>query len=117
MPFQCQSYIESEILIIEMEGKLTSPDDVQKLSEIMQSKYFSTGRNVVFDCKKLNLLVSSGLNIMVRILTKSRVNGGETVICNLNPQVFNVFNITKLDTIFKICLDKEEAINFLKQNN
>ena len=42
-----------------------------------------------------------------------RVNGfgGKLVLCGLNDRVHSVFEITKLDKFFKICVTEAEALS------
>ncbi len=116
MGFSSKVIKHGDVLIIELSGKIISPEDVKQISEIKDGGELEKFNKVILDCKDLTHMVSSGLNLMVRILTKSRIHGGDAVICNLNPSLINVFNITKLDNIFRIFLDREEAIKFLKSN-
>ena len=56
---------------------------------------------------------SSGLNVLIQLLTKTRNNGGESVIFNVNKKITELLIITKLNTLFKIAETEEEAIKML----
>ncbi|MEY4594719.1 MAG: hypothetical protein RIQ47_1129, partial [Bacteroidota bacterium] len=42
-------------------------------------------------------------------VTKSRKNGGETTICNINDKIMELLIITKLNTVFTIAEDLTSA--------
>lgn len=72
------------------------------------------GKNkLVIDLSDLRYLNSSGLNVLIQLLTKTRTNGGESIICNVGKKVHELLIITKLNTLFKIAESKEEAVKLL----
>ncbi len=113
MPFSSEFIKHGHVLVIVLQGRIASPDEVLQVLEIKESSELNNFNRVVLDCTDLNYMVSSGLNLMVRILTKSRIHGGDTVLCGLNETLLNVFNVTKLDNIFKVFDTQAEAIKFL----
>ena len=56
---------------------------------------------------------SSGLNVLIQLLTKTRTSGGESVICNVNKKVNDLLVITKLNTLFKVADSKDDAVKML----
>ena len=56
---------------------------------------------------------SSGLNTLIQLLTKARVGGGETVLYNMNKKINELILITKLNTLFKVSENKQDALNLL----
>ena len=78
-------------------------------------KEISEGHNkIVLDLSGLKYMNSTGLNIMINVLTKTRNSGGEAVIANVSESVKQLFVVTKLDTIFTITGTKEEAFEKLR---
>ncbi|NBV09294.1 MAG: anti-sigma factor antagonist [Flavobacteriia bacterium] len=95
-----------ETTCITLDGKLLSDADLKAVTvEIEKLKNWS----IVLDLKELSHVNSSGIAFLVRILTRSRVNGGDTVICNLNASLRKLFDITKMHEIFVIYNSQEEA--------
>ena len=60
---------------------------------------------------KVSYINSSGLNLLVRLLTKVRNKGGELVLISISESVEKLFFITKLNSIFTICANVMEAQN------
>jgi len=62
----------------------------------------------------MDYMNSSGLNVLVNILTKARNQHGEVVICNLSKKIQELFLITKLNTLFQVTTDVTEAVESFK---
>jgi len=69
-------------------------------------------KSFVLDLTDLRFMNSSGLTVLLNILTKSRKAGGDTIICNINinSQLKSVFTITRLTEVFTITDNQEAAI-------
>jgi anti-sigma B factor antagonist len=110
------SYTTSEqkgITIIHLAGEII--DKMEAAAFIEQAGKLSAGgnNNFVLELSELRYMNSSGLNVLVSILTKARNAGGEVVVCNLSKKVKDLLVITKLDTIFHILPTVEDAIKKL----
>ncbi|HEY6161863.1 MAG TPA: STAS domain-containing protein [Bacteroidia bacterium] len=68
----------------------------------------------VFELEKLKYVNSSGLGILIMLLTRARKNGGEIVICCVNQKVKELLVITKLNTVFTVTKSVESAVAKLK---
>lgn len=103
--------LNGETTTISLSGRLLSDSDLQAVSaEVEKLNNWS----VILDLKDLTYINSSGIAFLVRILTRSRVNGGDTVICNVNSNLQNLFEITKMHHVFKIYGTQEEAAAHFK---
>ena len=97
---------------ITLEGKLLSDADLKAVStEIEKLQNW----NIILDLKDLTHVNSSGIAFMVRILTRSRVNGGDAVIAQVNSNLKKLFDITKMHEVFAIYETIEDATNHFKQ--
>jgi anti-anti-sigma factor len=95
-----------------LEGKLLSDADLKAVStEIEKLQNW----NIILDLKDLTHVNSSGIAFMVRILTRSRVNGGDAVIAQVNSNLKKLFDITKMHEVFAIYETIEDATNHFKQ--
>ncbi len=69
-----------------------------------------TGLNVLLDMSQLQYMNSTGLNILISVLTRTRKGGGEVLISGLSTGVKQLFMVTKLDTVFTIKGTVDEAL-------
>jgi anti-sigma B factor antagonist len=65
---------------------------------------------LLVDLKDVSFLDSSGLGALVRALTNSQKEGGQTKLLNAGPQVRKLLEMTKLDSVFELHDDLERAV-------
>lgn len=64
---------------------------------------------LIVDFSKIDFIDSSGLGALVSLL--KMMNGkGEMMLCALNPGIRNMFTLTRMDRIFRICPDRATAL-------
>lgn len=64
---------------------------------------------LIVDFSKIDFIDSSGLGTLVSLL--KMMNGkGEMALCALNPGIRNMFTLTRMDRIFRICPDRSSAV-------
>lgn len=69
---------------------------------------------LIVDFSKIDFIDSSGLGTLVSLL--KMMNGkGEMILCALNPGIRNMFTLTRMDRIFRICPDRAAALAQLNQ--
>ena len=101
-----------ETTTITLSGRLLSDNDLKAVSEAIDKL---DNWKIVIDLKDLTYINSSGIAFLVRILTRSRIHNGDTVIIHVNASLNTLFTITKMHEVFTIYPSKEEAINHFKQ--
>ena len=67
--------------------------------------------NLLVDLRRVNFLDSSGLGALVRALTNSQKEGGQTKLLGAGPQVRKLLEMTKLDSVFENFTDMETAVS------
>ncbi|MEP6993076.1 MAG: STAS domain-containing protein [Acidobacteriota bacterium] len=67
--------------------------------------------NLLVDLSAVGFLDSSGLGALVRALTQSQKEGGQTKLLNAGPQVRKLLQMTKLDSVFELHDDMEAAVS------
>ena len=58
---------------------------------------------------------STGLNLLINVLTKTRNAGGDTIIAAAPERVEKLIVITKLNTVFSVAKDMEEAVGMINK--
>lgn len=67
--------------------------------------------HLLIDLSGVGFLDSSGLGALVRALTISQKEGGQTKLLQPGPQVLKLLEMTKLDSVFEIHDKLEGAIS------
>ncbi len=105
---------EDGITIVSFDGKIISSGDTETIAAYFNQLDSKQITNTIFDFDSLSHINSSGINFMIRTLTKLRINNSELVLCNVAGNVRSLFEIAKIDTIFSVFDSKTEAINHFK---
>lgn len=66
---------------------------------------------LLVDLKGVGFLDSSGLGALVRALTNSQKEGGQTKLVHAGPQIRKLLEMTKLDSVFELHDDLSTAIS------
>ena len=98
-----------EVTLVEVEGQLIVGNR-QELKQQMLEQLESGDRKFVIDFSDTGYIDSSGLGVLVSLSKKIREQGGELRLSSLNEDLRTLFELTKLDTLFRIADDKEEAL-------
>jgi len=53
---------------------------------------------------------SSGLAAFVRLFKRVRIGEGDVRLCGLRPEVFKIFELTRLNRVFDIFETRAEAV-------
>jgi anti-sigma B factor antagonist len=114
MTFNYSTTQQEGIIIYKLEGEIIDKSQTVELTEQINKMISSGKKNIVLELSGLRYMNSSGLNVLVGILTKARNAGGEVLVCNISAKVRELLVVTKLDTIFHILPSVEEAIKKLK---
>lgn len=104
---------KGDVVVCCVDGEVdinTSPSIKKTFDKAMQKK----SDRVIINLKNVTYVDSSGLATLVEILKNMRQYGGKLKLCNLSPKIKSLFEITKLEKLFDIQPDEEEAIASFK---
>ncbi len=113
MAFEYDVKNESGYDIIYLKGNLMEKHEAQTmLGEI--NEMIEQGHNkFLLHLKDLKYMNSSGIGILIGILTKARNAGGEVAVTGLSPKMNQLLVVTKLNSVFKITESIKEAAHLL----
>ena len=99
-----------DVTLIEVEGQLIVGNR-QELKQQVLEQLEDGDRKFVIDFADTGYIDSSGLGVLVSLSKKIREQGGELRLSSLNEDLRTLFELTKLDTLFRIADDKEQALD------
>lgn len=70
--------------------------------------------NIIFDFENVKFFSSQLLGVLLDIRTRVNEYAGKVLITSINPQLYRVFKITNLNTIFQFYPDRQSAVNTIK---
>jgi anti-anti-sigma factor len=108
---QLTSREDGDITILTVTGDLVIGEPETTFKKTV-TQLLEEGRvNLLVDLSSVGFLDSSGLGALVRALTQSQKEGGQTKLLNAGPQVRKLLQMTKLDSVFEIHSDLEAAVS------
>ncbi|HIA06476.1 MAG TPA: anti-sigma factor antagonist [Flavobacteriales bacterium] len=110
-------HIESKeaYTLINLSGILIAPNQSGELIEEFEETIAEGTLNVIVDLSGIETMNSTGLSVLISILTKARNAGGEAVLANLPEKVNELMVITKLYTVFTVAESIEAAEELLNK--
>ena len=107
--------IDDFTICFRLSGKIISELDYVELEKEVFVHLNKNYIRVIFNLDNLTHTNSSGISFFMRTLTKSRIMGGELILVGLNGNVEKIFSIAKLDEVYTIFQNENEAINHFKE--
>ena len=97
-------------LILRLEGDLIGDDNGAKVLEAVSTAIQNNIRTGIVDISGLRYINSSGIGVLITILTKFRNKGGEVYLLKPSESVQKLLVITKLNSIFQIVQSEDEVV-------
>ena len=107
--------IKSNALILRISGDLIGEDNGTRLVESVNEAVSHKVMTCAIDISDLRYINSSGIGVLITILTKFRNKGGEVYLMKPSESVKKLLVITKLNAIFQVVQSEEEALKLAKK--
>jgi len=82
----------------------------KRVQKVLESGFI----RLIFQCGSLNYVSSTGIGSFTTFLKASRAKGGDVVLLNIQPKVYEVFQLLGFSQFFSIKDTQEDAVNFFK---
>ncbi|MBU2912850.1 MULTISPECIES: STAS domain-containing protein [Reichenbachiella] len=100
---------ENDLTIIQFEGDLIGEENGPEIIAQVNDTLNNNITKCAIDITDVRYINSSGIGVLITILTKFRNNGGEVVLINPSDHVKKLLVITKLNAIFAIADNLDQA--------
>jgi anti-sigma B factor antagonist len=107
MEFAYQITEKNNYSLISLKGNLMEKNQANDLMDDINHLSEKDGSNFVISLEDFKYMNSTGLNVLLGILSKARKSGGEAVICAVPEKIKSLLVITKLVNVFSV-VDSEE---------
>jgi anti-sigma B factor antagonist len=93
---------EANFLVILLSGDLIGEENGPEIISELENHNGNESLNVIIDISDVRYINSSGIGVLITLLTKVRNKGGELCLINPSESVQKLLIITKLQAIFKV---------------
>lgn len=107
--------IKANTLILRISGDLIGEDSGTQLVEAVNEAVSHKVLTCIIDISGLRYINSSGIGVLITILTKFRNKGGDVYLMSPSENVKKLLVITKLNAIFQIVQSEEEVLALNKK--
>ncbi len=107
-------HIKEDLLLLALQGDLLGENSSKEILEVVNQAIAKQIKAIVIDLSSVRYINSSGLGVLITLLTKMKNKEGEVVLINPSEQVNKLLQVTKLDGVFTSFATEGEAIKELK---
>jgi anti-sigma B factor antagonist len=94
--------LEDGFLIVSLSGDLIGEENGPQIIAELEGYNGNGNLNVIINISDVRYINSSGIGVLITLLTKVRNKGGELCLINPSESVQKLLIITKLQAIFKV---------------
>ena len=103
------STVDNGILFVRLTGDLIGSPDTDQLIQYVNTHLGEEINQCAVDLSEIRYINSTGIGVLVSLLTKFRSRGGELVLINPADHPKKMLAITKLNNIFTVSADEVTA--------
>lgn len=85
----------------------------KKMTQVIEAGFI----NIIFNCSSLNYVSSTGIGSFTVFLKMVKPKGGDIVLLEIKPKVYEVFQLLGFSQFFNIKRSREEAIAYFSEGN
>jgi anti-sigma B factor antagonist len=94
-----------------IDRKILDEQNIQKIGEDLFSLVDELGRRkILLNFGNVEYLSSAALGKLITLNNKVQKAGGKLILCNIDPQIYEVFEITRLNKLFNIQKEEQAAL-------
>lgn len=98
------------VAVLALYGELIDRTQGQDLMSRVDALGEEGIHKIVMELSELKYMNSTGLNVLINALTKTRKNGGDLVICGVPKKIQELLLVTKLNSVFIVTETSDEAV-------
>ena len=101
---------EDRVTVISLEGDFVIGEPEALYRETLNGVLEAGRVRVLVDCSRLRTVDSTGLGSLVRTLTLTQRQGGQTKLLGVGPRLLKLLELTALAAVFEMHTDRAEAL-------
>jgi len=104
------------VILLALDGNILGGPESTEINQNLL-KFIEEGyKKFIIDLSNVNIMNSSGLGTLIASLSTIKKNGGFLRIAGANSKIQNLFNVTKLNTVFELSESVDSALQFFKES-
>ena len=96
-------------VVLDLKGKLTGGPEAETFRDLFKTLVNEGKNKIIINLKDVDWISSTGIGIMIRGYKTVREAGGDFIMVRVGERTKQVFNVLRLEHIFKIMETEEDA--------
>jgi anti-sigma B factor antagonist len=107
-----KAHKQGDVVVVELvDRKILDESNISQISAQLAGLAAKEARpNFVLDFLNVSHMSSSALGMLITLHKRVREKSGQLRLCNIRPSIYEVFVITRLNEVLRICPTRDEAI-------
>ncbi|MFW5782419.1 MAG: STAS domain-containing protein [Candidatus Muiribacteriaceae bacterium] len=101
------------VIVIAIDSDITV-DSISEANEFLLNVVEGNRENIVLDFSNSDFIDSSGLSILIRINKALNLDNRKICLCNLSSTMIKVLSATKLNAVFPMASNIEQAVRMMR---
>ncbi|WP_138431299.1 STAS domain-containing protein [Fodinibius saliphilus] len=101
--------------VLELSGELDA-HTASQLENSLKKLIDNKKHHIIVNCEDLDYIASAGLGVFMAYIEDVRSLGGDIKLTNMNPKVYNVFDLLGFPTLYDILESEADAIGKFENN-
>jgi anti-sigma B factor antagonist len=101
---------KDDVLIFRLAGQLVGGAEGDALREAIQAAFTRGCRKVLVDLHDVSWVNSTGLGILISGHLSATAHGGSLLMTGASRRIESIFQVTRLNTVFRLYPDEESAL-------
>jgi len=106
---------EGDVTVVELtQRKILDEINITRIGEELAALVAADEKpKILLDFSAVSHMSSSALGMLITLHKRIREKSGRLALCNIQPSIYEVFVITRLNEIFQIAKTRQEAMDGL----
>ncbi len=104
-----------KLATLSLAGRLVDKGEAVEISVEIEQELEDGTHHFIIDLAELEYMNSTGLNILINLMNKTKNEGGAAVIVGAKPRIDALFSVTKLSSVFTMMKNMDEAILYFQE--
>ena len=100
------------IAVVRPEGFINA-HTVRQFEAALEGQLREGHGTILLDCRGLSYISSAGLGAIMGLIEPVRANGGDILLCNLQKNVFEIFDTLGFTELYRVYATEREALQSL----
>jgi anti-sigma B factor antagonist len=105
----------SDIVIIDLNGRITLGEGCQSVGELIHELIAKDRKKILLNLADVNFIDSAGIGTLTKCFVAAKRNGGAVKLVHLTTKIRDLLQITNLYTVFEVFSDEQTAVRSFSQ--